>query len=384
MTTPRSIGSLVTSLGRRGTLPSPAKTDLENSQDGFRELESEAEALRQGEHVDNPGVILTDHRFPIQVDARKAHGRRRRDSLYARDMRPLLWLLLPFGILLVIVDAAPLVLGVVSSFKELNLHTLQFYFQAPWSPGRNYGQAASGGGGLPISGLVATWQTVEYSILATVIALPLALMAALTVSERRSRATTVARIIYMLPAALPLFSTGFVWRMLLSPGFGLLDQFRKFAGLGTHPNTLLIGGHSFATLVGVDVWFAWAFIYLFALAGLQSIRRELYEAATIDGASGWQKFRYVVWPSLQRVLLVATVLSTINHYNDFTLPFVLFGNSPPSGAIIVPVETYLAGFSLFNFGLADALALIGFVGIVVPLLAYVALVGGTKVQEPAK
>jgi multiple sugar transport system permease protein len=288
---------------------------------------------------------------------------------------------MPFGFLLLVVDVAPLILGVISSMKDLNLHTLQYWLHAPWDPVTNYSQAASGAGGLPISGWVATWQTVEYSVLATVISVPLAILAALTVSQRRSRATTAARIVYMLPAAMPLFSTAFVWRMILSPGYGLIDQLRKLAGLGTRPNNLLIGGHSFATLVGVDVWFAWAFIYLFVLAGLQNISRELYEAATLDRASGWQKFRYVIWPSLQRVLLVAIVLSTINHYNDFTLPFVLFGNSPPTGAVTVPVATYLAGFSLFNFGLADALAVIGLAGIIVPVLAYVWIAGGSKLPD---
>jgi multiple sugar transport system permease protein len=305
---------------------------------------------------------------------------RRRRSLYHRDLRPLLYLLLPFVVLLLVVDVAPLVLGVISSMLRLNIRTLKSWTSAPFAAGVNYHQAVSGHGGLALSGLQAMWQTVEFAVIATVIALPVGVLGALTVSQSRSRATTIVRAIYILPVAMPLFSTAFVWRMILFPSTGLLDQVRGLFG-GTPSNHLLIGGHSFAVFVGVDVWFAWGFIYLFALAGLQSISHELYEAAAIDGARSWQKFRYIVAPALSRVMLVAVVLSTLNHYNNFTLPFVLFGTAPPPGVITVPLATYLAGFSLFNFGLADAVAIVGLIGIVVPILVYVWIAGGSRMRE---
>ncbi len=320
----------------------------------------------------------------VQARSQRRAARRskkRRPSLYYRDLRPLLYLLLPFVILLLIVDIAPLVLGVISSLLRLNIKTLKSWTSAPFAAGTNYHNAVAGHGGLTLSGLEATWQTVEFAVLATVIALPIGVLAALTVSHRRSRATTVVRAIYILPVAMPLFSTAFVWRMILFPHSGLFDQLRGHLGFGKSSNHLLIGGHSFATLVVVDVWFAWGFIYLFALAGMQAIGHELYEAAEIDGARAWQKFRYIVAPALGRLMVVAVVLSTLNHYNNFTLPYVLFGASPPSSVITVPVATYLAGFSLFNFGLADAVAVVGLVGIVVPLLIYVWLAGGTRIKE---
>ena len=325
--------------------------------------------------------------MPLPPKRRRDHAdrvssrtrRQRADgALFRRDLRPLVLMMIPAALVLIIIDLAPAIIGVINSFRLLAFSTLEHWFSAPWLGLRNYREALDGGGGLSVSGLSATWHSLEYSILTTLLALVVGVLAALSVSRRTSSATPVLRALYLVPTALPLFTSSYLWYSILLPKTGLLDAFRHAVGLGNTPNRLLVGGHSFAALVGVDLWLAWGFIYLFALAGLQSIPRELYEAAEIDGATRVQKFRYITYPGIRKLLAVGAVLSTFGHYNDFTLPYILFGAAPPTGVAVLPTTSYAAAYSIYNFGLADAVAVIGVIAIIIPVIVYIRYVFSGK------
>ncbi len=325
--------------------------------------------------------------MPLPPKRRRDHAdrvssrtrRQRADgALFRRDLRPLVLMMIPAALVLIIIDLAPAIIGVINSFRLLAFSTLEHWFSAPWLGLRNYREALDGGGGLSVSGLSATWHSLEYSILTTLLALVVGVLAALSVSRRTSSATPVLRALYLVPTALPLFTSSYLWYSILLPKTGLLDAFRHAVGLGNTPNRFLVGGHSFAALVGVDLWLAWGFIYLFALAGLQSIPRELYEAAEIDGATRVQKFRYITYPGIRKLLAVGAVLSTLGHYNDFTLPYILFGAAPPTGVAVLPTTSYAAAYSIYNFGLADALAVIGVIAIIIPVIVYIRYVFSGK------
>ncbi len=325
--------------------------------------------------------------MPLPPKRRRDHAdrvssrtrRQRADgALFRRDLRPLVLMMIPAALVLIIIDLAPAIIGVINSFRLLAFSTLEHWFSAPWLGLRNYREALDGGGGLSVSGLSATWHSLEYSILTTLLALVVGVLAALSVSRRTSSATPVLRALYLVPTALPLFTSSYLWYSILLPKTGLLDVFRHAVGLGNTPNRFLVGGHSFAALVGVDLWLAWGFIYLFALAGLQSIPRELYEAAEIDGATRVQKFRYITYPGIRKLLAVGAVLSTFGHYNDFTLPYILFGAAPPTGVAVLPTTSYAAAYSIYNFGLADALAVIGVIAIIIPVIVYIRYVFSGK------
>lgn len=279
-------------------------------------------------------------------------------------------LMLPGVLLLVVVDLFPLILGVLSSFRLLALSTLEHWTSAPWVGLENFREAVDGGGGLLVSAGRAIAQSLEFSIIATALALVIGTVAALTVGSRRSTGSRVLRALYLVPMALPLFTSAYLWRMILLPYDGLLDIVRGYFGFHA-ASRFLVGNHSFGALVFIDVWVAWGFVYLFALAAMQSIPAALYEAAVVDGANGWQKFRYVVYPQIRKTLAVAAVLSTLNHFNDFTLPYVVFGATPPSGVALVPTTTYETAYSVYNFGLADAMAVLGVIAIIVPLGVYI-------------
>ena len=133
---------------------------------------------------------------------------------------------------------------------------------------------------------------------------------------------------------------------------------------------MLIGDRAFWALVIVDIWAAWPFIYMMAIAGLQGIPNEMYEAADIDGASWFKKIRYVALPQIRGQLLLGLLLSTLAHFNNFTLPYVLLGSPAPQPALTLPVNVYQTSFQVFRFGLGAAMAVISLILMIIPAVFY--------------
>ncbi len=107
---------------------------------------------------------------------------------------------------------------------------------------------------------------------------------------------------------------------MFQPG-GVIDH--ALSGVGINAGLWLNGPNSYWTLVIVQVWASWPFIYMLALTGLQSVDHEVHEAAALDGALWWRKLRYVIFPYLKGPLSLAILVGLLHHINNFTLPFVL-------------------------------------------------------------
>ena len=120
----------------------------------------------------------------------------------------------------------------------------------------------------------------------------------------------------------------------------------------------------------MEIWAAWPFIYLLALAGLQAVDPEVHEAAALDGATWWAKLRYIIFPYLRGPMSLAMIISILHHINNFTLPFVLFGVPRRPDVEVMPVLTYIASFQSFRFGLSAAMAMVSLVIVAIPLFVY--------------
>jgi multiple sugar transport system permease protein len=278
----------------------------------------------------------------------------------ARRGRPL-WLLAPGGALLVVIIAVPAVLAVWMSLLALDQYSLREWLSAPFIGVENYGEAFTDG-----RLLHAVWVSVSFGLLTTLFTLPLGVAAALAV-HNRFRGRGLVRSIFLVPYVLPSFVTATIWRTLLQPSGAVNHTLGAF---GVDGGMWLVGERSFWTLVLVDTWAAWPFVYLMALAGLQVIDREAHEAAALDGASWWQKLRWVVLPYLRGPLALAVIIATLHHINNFTLPFVLFGSPAPRPVEVLPMLTYTTSFETFRFGLGSAMAILSIVLIAIPLFVY--------------
>ena len=166
----------------------------------------------------------------------------------------------------------------------------------------------------------------------------------------------------MVPWVTPVVVAAIAWRWVLDGQFGQLNGLLGALGLVAQPISWL--GHQFTAFVvtaGVDMWVGIPFMAMVLMAGLQSVPNELYEAATIDGASGLQAFRFVTLPMVRPILLVATLLSSVWTFNSFQVIWPLTRGGPAGATTTLVVQTFTTAFGSFDFGRAAALATLVFV-----------------------
>jgi len=135
-------------------------------------------------------------------------------------------------------------------------------------------------------------------------------------------------VIFIIPWAVPAIPTIFSIRFMLNPEWGVINSliFRLFQIDG--PNWLTNPQLAMAMAMLVHIWKALPFWTLILMAGRLTIPKELYEAASVDGASAWQKFRYVTWPSIRTLYVTSTLLSLIWTLGDFNSVYLLTGGQP--------------------------------------------------------
>ncbi|MEW1808158.1 sugar ABC transporter permease [Pseudarthrobacter sp. NPDC080039] len=274
--------------------------------------------------------------------------------------RPL-WLLTPGGLLIGLVIVVPLLLGIYISMLQLDQYTIRKWVSAPFVGVSNFVEAFTS-----TDLLHAFGNSVSFSVIATVITVPIGVFAALT-TQNAFRGRAVVRSVYLIPYVLPSFVVGTFWRTMLQPD-GIVNKILATAGIPA--GQWLSGPSSYWVLILVEVWAAWPFIYLMALSGLQSVDQEVHEAAAIDGALWWTKLRYVIFPYLRGPVALACLIATLHHMNNFSLAFLLFGVPAPFDIQVLPTLVYSMSFTSLRFGMGAAMALLSLVFIALPLYFY--------------
>jgi len=291
----------------------------------------------------------------------------------AQRQRPL-WMLAPGGVLMTVVILIPLLLGLYIALIDLDQYTLRRWLSAPFVGVKNFPEAL--GSGLPH----AIWISVSFAVLATIVTIPIGVAAAV-VTQNSYRGRALVRAVFLIPYVLPSFVVATVWRTMLQPD-GIVNQ--TLSHVGIDGGLWLNGPKAYWTLVLVEIWAAWPFVYLLALSGLQSVDGEVHEASALDGASWWPKLRYVVLPYLRGPLSLAFLLATLNHINNFTLPYVLFGAPAPDSVNVMPMIVYVTSFQSLRFGLSAAMAVVSLLLIAIPLFVYLRAVRLDVHEEVAK
>lgn len=277
----------------------------------------------------------------------------------SKRQRPL-WMLTPGGILMTLVIVIPFLLGIWISLTDLDQYSLRRWLSAPFVGVANYVESL--GSGLP----AAIWISISFALISTVVTLPIGVAAAI-VTQNKYRGRALIRAIFLIPYVLPSFVVATVWRTMLQPE-GIVNNILNKVGVSDQ--LWLSGPTAYWTLILVEIWAAWPFIYLLALSGLQSVDGEVHEASALDGVSWWPKLRYIVLPYLKGPLALAFLLATLNHINNFTLPFVLFGAPAPEAVNVMPMIVYVTSFQSLRFGLSAAMAIVSLIIIAIPLFIY--------------
>ncbi|WP_243092770.1 carbohydrate ABC transporter permease [Thermus hydrothermalis] len=185
--------------------------------------------------------------------------------------------------------------------------------------------------------------------------LALALLLALALNSALLRAKGFFRFAFFAPVVVGAVAYSAVFRLLFNTEFGAVNALLRALG---HPgyDWLYAPGPAMAVIVIALTWRWTGYNAIILLAGLQSIPKELYEAAELDGAGPWQRFWHVTLPGIRPVLLFALVLSIIGTLQLFTEPFLITGGGPGNATMTLGVYLYQQGFRSFNFGYASAIA----------------------------
>jgi multiple sugar transport system permease protein len=279
---------------------------------------------------------------------------------YARDWR---WnriaylLILPALIGTAIVHILPMISSILISFRDLDIFSLQQWTKAPFIGLRNFIDGFN-----PVTTIGQRyWRSVLNVLIYGAVTIPVGYVIGLGVAlllNKKFVGRTLVRGIVLLPYILPDSVTYNVWRFMFQSRIGIVNKTLLALGLIQEPLVWLVGKYSMIAVIVASIWKGWPFGCLLLLAGLQTIPQEVIEAATIDGAGPWQRFRYVIFPYLKPVTKTLLLLNVIWNFNAFNQFFIMLGSDPGIQTDVPSVLIHRETFQNFHFGLGSAMSLI--------------------------
>ncbi len=213
--------------------------------------------------------------------------------------------------------------------------------------------------------LRALGNTAVYTFVSVPISIALATLVAVLLNQK-IKGIVVYRTLYFLPVVTMPIAVGMVWKWLYNSEFGLINYVLGLLNL-PQPGWMFDEWFALLSIIFVAVWMTVGYNAVLLLAGLQGISSTYYEAATLDGASGWRQFLHITLPLLSPSLFFVTVISLIGSLQVFDLVFIMIGDNY---ALLEPTRTAVysiweSGFKNFEMGYAAAQALVLFVVILI-------------------
>jgi multiple sugar transport system permease protein len=198
--------------------------------------------------------------------------------------------------------------------------------------------------------------TLEYTLARVPLVIAVGIGLAILVNKP-SRLMNVFRLIFYFPAIIPLVAASIVWLWMLSPQFGFINPFFRDSFGIVLPNWLKNQSWALYAVILLSIWQVGQTMMIF-LAGLQEIPQELYEAADIDGASTWRKFRSITLPMLTPTIYFNCIIIFISSFQVFAAVFVLTNGGPANRTMVYVMYLYRRGIEFLQMGYASAMAII--------------------------
>jgi ABC-type sugar transport system permease subunit len=279
--------------------------------------------------VDRPGLKRTRW-----LSWTRGQTRARREAWLAYLM------LVPASLVLLAIIFYPLASTIIGAFSGPSGFTLA-YFKAAIS------HDAFGS---------VVWQSLIWTVGVVSILTCISMALALALSEQ-FRGRGLARVLLLLPWATPVAIAVMVWRYIFNDQYGHLNALLRLLNLTNRPIVWLGNPRlGFTANVAVEIWTAIPLMTLILMAGLQAIPEELYDAAALDGASGWKAFIHVTLPLVRPVLITGTLLFVIWTFNSFSTIWIMTKGGPIHTTDTLVTYTYKIAFQYQLFDQAMALA----------------------------
>jgi multiple sugar transport system permease protein len=320
---------------------------------------------------------------PTRRDRRPRRPRRPRSARVREDRRAGYLLISPTALIVFVMVVLPILWTVSLAFQDVRLLNLRSTGIVGDYSLDNFTEVLTSPGFLD-----ALVTTLVYSVFGTACAIGVGLVAALAL-RAPFRGRGLVRACMLIPYVAPVVAATFVWTTMLNPQFGVVNHYGTtllgwddpIAFLSTAKSVSPFGidlhvSTSLLTVVLFEGWRSFPFAFLFITARMQAMPESLEEAATVDGATPTQRFRYIVLPQLLPTLAVLTVLRFIWTFNNFDDIYLLTGGGSGTQVVAVRVYDYLINRGDIGAAAAQALVLAGILAILVT--AYLKLFGRSE------
>ena len=216
--------------------------------------------------------------------------------------------------------------------------------------------------------------TVLYAVYTIPIGVSLSLILALLLNSRLMVCKTFFRSVFFLPHVCTLAAVALVWKWFYNAEFGILNYILESVGL---PGQKWLSDRNLAlpSIAAMSIWKSAGYNMVILVAGLQGIPSYLYEAADLDGARGFTRFRYITFPMLMPSLFFITITATIGSFQVFDSVMVMTRGGPANQTLVYNYYLYQNAFQNFKMGYASAMAYILFIIIVVITILQFKLMG---------
>jgi multiple sugar transport system permease protein len=267
-----------------------------------------------------------------------------------RRIQPGWWFVAPALLVIVVFFAVPVGTGFLLSFTDFDVYAIGDPRHVRVVALANYARLLR-----EPRFWIALRNTAYFVLVGGPLSVAVSLGAALLVNARLARWKPFFRTVFFLPVVTTLVAVAVVWRYLYHPRLGLLNQ---LLGLVGFPPIDWLGDPRFAmpALILLAVWKNFGFNMVVFIAGLQSIPERLYEAALLDGANAWRRFRHVTLRMLAPTMVFVALITMIGYFQLFAEPYVMTQGGPAESTLSVVLLMYEEGFRWWNVGYGAAIA----------------------------
>jgi multiple sugar transport system permease protein len=282
-------------------------------------------------------------------------GRTKRRRRASQERRFAWALIAPAAIVMVLIHLIPTAAGIYVSFLKLNTFTLQELFGAPWIGFDNYDAILFDDSNPLHNGFTnAAGNTVVYTAAVVIGTIGGGLIVALLLN-REFPGVRAVRALMLTPWIIPSFVVATLFQFMLQKDAGIVNKVLvDYTHMVDERPTWLIGDNTMWAIVIPSIWRGLPLPMLFFLAGLQAIPKELHEAAKMDGANAWRRFREITLPLLRPLIAIQLLFGVIYAAYMFTIPYIMLGSNPGDDADLIMTLIVRQSFenSLFGFGAA--------------------------------
>jgi multiple sugar transport system permease protein len=284
-----------------------------------------------------------------------------------RNQKLYLALILPVALVLLFFIAVPIGQSIYLSFHGIVIGLPQL--KNPFVGLENYHELIKD----PVAHH-SFWITVIFVAATTFFELLIGLLIALLINHRFP-GRGMLRACVLIPWAIPTVVSAQMWRFLFNDVYGMINYVIYGAETSQYVPWLALPDGALSAIIIADIWKTSSFAALLILAGLQIIPDELYQAARVDGAGTWRRFRHITWPLIRPALLVALLFRTIDAFRVFDLAFVMTQGGPADATNVLQLYGYKKMFVEGWMGYGSAISVSIFIMVLILAIIYVRSAG---------